>query len=437
VLAQPRSRADRIIDVALAVVVLGTVALLVVTGIAVPRQPVPRVTDADLAVDFTDDERARERAFRRRVRPLGLTAVALDVLVPTLLVASGVLASMLGAVAWPWWVRVALAVVLLRGTTRLSTLPLGVAVRRASLDVGLAAGTWRRWWRDVALSWLLGIALTTLTLIGWVGAMRVWPRAWWLPVAAAAALLVVLVSFLVPVVIEPLFARFEPMPDCDLRRDLLALAEVDRVTVGDVLIADASRRTTALNAYVSGLGRTRRVVVHDTLLDTGSPDEVRAVVAHELGHVVAHDVRTGTLLGAGGAVVTVALAAVLLGVNGVLARGHVPSTSDPAVVGLLVVGGAWLGLLTAPVQNMVSRRIERRADRHCLLRTGDAATVATMQRTLAVTNLAPLRPPRILHLWFGTHPTSPERIAAARAWAREHGLEVPAGLVTASKDAVD
>jgi STE24 endopeptidase len=410
------------------VVVIGAVLLLVLTVLAVPSQPVPDVSDDDLRGDFTDDERSRERGFRRRVRPLGLASVALDVLVPTLLVSSGWSSRLVERLDVPWWAGVVVGVVVLFGVSRIVTLPLGIAVRRASLDVGLAAGPWRRWWRDVAVAWLIGVVLTSMALVGWVGAMRAWPGNWWVPVGFAAAIVVVLVSFLVPVVIEPLFSRFAPMPDGELRQDLITLAAIDDVTVGDVLVADASRRTTALNAYVSGLGRTRRIVVHDTMLEAGSPDEVRAVVAHELGHVVAHDVRTGTLLGAWGAVLTVAFASVLLGLDRVLAWGHVTTTSEPAVVGLLVVGGAWLGVLSAPAQNLVSRRIERRADQHCLRRTADPATVASMQRTLAVTNLAPLRPPRLLHLWFGTHPTSPERIAAARAWARDHEIPVPGPL---------
>lgn len=410
---------------AAATAVLGALLLLAITARWVPRQPVPGVTDTDLARDFTEDERRRERAFRRRVRPWGLLAVALDVLVPTLLVVSGAVDRVVDAVPGPWWCAVLVAFLVLVLVTRAATLPSAVVVRRAAIEVGLATGSWARWVRDLVVGLGLALVLGGLATVGWIGAARLWPTAWWLPVAAAAAAVVVVASFLVPVLVEPLFLRFAPMPDGAQRDELLALAAADGVDVTDVLVADASRRTSALNAYVSGLGRTRRIVVHDTLLDRGGDDEVRAVVAHELGHVVAHDVRTGTLLGALGAAVTVAVAAVLLAQPTVLGWGHAVSVGDPAVVGLLVAGGAWLGLLSAPAQNAVSRRIERRADEHCLALTGDAEVVARMQRTLAVTNLAPLRPPRVLHLWFGTHPTSPERIAAARAWAAEHDVAVP------------
>jgi len=169
-------------------------------------------------------------------------------------------------------------------------------------------------------------------------------------------------------------------------------------------------------------------VVHDTLLDRGRDDEVRAVVAHELGHVVAHDVRTGTLLGAVGAALAVVAASLALDAAPVRDLVHVTGPEDPAIAGAVLVAGIWAALLTAPVQSAVSRRIERRADLHCLDRTRDPETVARMHRSLALVNVAPLRPPRVLHLWFGTHPTSPERIAAARAWATLHGVTPPEDL---------
>jgi STE24 endopeptidase len=406
---------------------LGSVLLLVVLTLRwVPPVPVPRVTDADIDADFAASEQARESDFRRRVRPLGLASVALGVVVPSLLVLSGAVAGVVEAVTGPWWVRVVLATTVVLLATRLVTLPVAVAVRRRTIAVGLATGSWSLWWRDVAVATVLSWVLTTAALVGWVGAVRAWPEVWWVVVAVVAALLVVLLSFVLPVLVEPLFARFSPLPDSPLRTRLLDLAARDGVRVRDVLVADASRRTSALNAYVSGLGPTRRIVVHDTLVDRGRDDEAYAVVAHELGHVVAHDVRTGTVLGAGAAVLGTAAAAVVLSWPWLLDLASVASPADPAVVGLLLALGAWAGLLSAPVQNAVSRRIERRADQHCLDLARDAATVAQMHRALAVTNLAPLRPPRLLHVWFGTHPTSPERIAAARLWAAQRGDEVPA-----------
>ena len=406
-------------------VIVGGALLALLTARWAPAVAVAAVSDADIDADFTPFEQEREAGFRRRVRPLGLLSVGLGAVLPTVLVVSGAVARAVGAVAGPWWGEVVVATTVVLLVSRAVTLPISVAVRRRTLAVGLATGSWALWWRDVAVAMLLSWGLTSAALVGWVGAARTWPELWWVVVAVVAALLVVVLSFVVPVLVEPLFARFAPLPDSPLRDRLLALAERDGVRVRDVLVADASRRTSALNAYVSGLGPTRRIVVHDTLVDHSRDDEAYAVVAHELGHVVAHDVRTGTVLGAGAAIVGAAAAAVALSWAWLLDAASVASPADPAVAGLLLALGAWAGLLSAPLQNAVSRRIERRADQHCLDLAGDAGTVASMHRSLAVTNLAPLRPPRLLHLWFGTHPTSPERIAAARQWAYAHGERVP------------
>jgi STE24 endopeptidase len=409
-----------------AALVAGSVLLVGLAMRWVPREPAAPVRPDDINRDFSADEQRRERAFRRRVRPWGLAGVALGVVVPTALVLTGATAAAAGAVGGGrWWAATAVTVVLVLAVERLITLPGAVRVRRESLRAGLAAGPWSRWWRDVAVSWLLGLVLTTAAMLAWVGAVRALPGSWWWVLAAGAAVVAVVLSFVLPVVVEPLFSRFEPMVEGPLRERLLALADRAGVGVRDVLVADASRRTTALNAYVSGLGPTRRVVVHDTLLDRGADDEAAAVVAHELGHVTAHDVRTGTALGALGAGLGVLAAALVLDWPPLLAAASVDGPGDPAVAGLLLALGAWAGLLSSPASSALSRRIERRADRFCLDLAGDPAAVAAMHRALAVTNLAPLWPVRILHLWFGTHPTSPERIAAARQWAAARGTEVP------------
>jgi STE24 endopeptidase len=411
---------------AMIVVLVGLALLVAIARIQVPRVATPVVDAAAIDRDFSAAEQRREQAFHRRVRPWSLLSVALGVLVPTALVVSGTLARV-AAASGSWWVGVVAVVTLTLAVTRLVTLPPSMIVRRCSLEVGLASGTWARWARDLVVAFLVGWLVSMLGLLGWMAAVRAWPSGWWLVVAPTAAGLTVLVSFVVPVVVEPLFARFTPLPDGPLRVRLLGLADADGVVVREVLVADASRRTSALNAYVSGLGATRRVVVHDTLVDRGRDDEVASVVAHELGHVVAHDVRTATVLGAGAVMVAVAASSVVWPVLEGLS--HSASADDAALTGALIAAGAWVSLLAAPVQNAVSRNVERSADVHALELTGDPGSVAVMHRSLSVVNLASLRPPRLLHLWFGSHPTSPERIAAAREWARQHGQAEPGDLL--------
>jgi STE24 endopeptidase len=201
----------------------------------------------------------------------------------------------------------------------------------------------------------------------------------------------------------------------DLRR-----SEVPGRLRDDVLVADASRRTTALNAYVSGFGSTRRIVLYDTLLKQAPPAEVELVVAHELGHAKHQDVLTGTLLGAlGGAAAVVGLW-LLLSWSPLLRRAGVASAGDARVVPLLLALAAVGGLLLTPATNLVSRRIETRADVGSLDLTGDVPTFVESQKRLALSNLSDLDPGPVVYALLFTHPSTTERIALAREWQRLH-----------------
>jgi STE24 endopeptidase len=208
------------------------------------------------------------------------------------------------------------------------------------------------------------------------------------------------------------------MPDSPLRTELVAMAARDRVPVRDVLVADASRRTKAVNAYVSGLGPTRRIVVYDTLLDRAEPAEVRSVVAHELGHARDRDVLTGTALGALGAATGVVAVYLLGSWTGLLRLAGVDSIAEPRALPLVLAVAAVAGLVAGPAQSLVSRRVEARADAHALALSADPATFVAMQERLSTVNLADPDPNRLEHLLFGSHPSTVERMAAARAYAR-------------------
>jgi STE24 endopeptidase len=190
------------------------------------------------------------------------------------------------------------------------------------------------------------------------------------------------------------------------------------VPVKDVLVADASRRTRAVNAYVSGLGPTRRIVVYDTLLREAPPAEVESVVAHELGHAKDRDVVTGTLIGALGAAAAVCALYLLGSWTGLLRRAGVESLAEPRAVALLLAITTVAGLVATPLQNAVSRRIEARADRHALALTRDPATFEAMQARLSQVNLGDPDPNAIEYTLFASHPSTVQRMAAARAWAR-------------------
>ena len=224
--------------------------------------------------------------------------------------------------------------------------------------------------------------------------------------------------------IEPIFNDFRPMAAGQLRDDLLAMAARDGVPVEDVLVADASRRTTALNAYVSGFGATRRIVVYDTLLRAPA-DRGRAGGRARAGPRQAGDVLSGTLVGGLGAACGACLL-YLVPRRGSCggARGS-PRSADPRAVGLVMGLLSLATVLSGPAQNLVSRHIEARADVHALNLTRDPATFVVMQKRLAVTNISDLSPDALEYVLYASHPTAPQRIALARSWAQLHGLTAP------------
>jgi STE24 endopeptidase len=368
------------------------------------------------------DAVAKGRAFHRELRPstYGSMVVALAVaLVLGLTPAGARLVSLCGRPFGDNWVARAvlggLAVVFASG---LATVPLAAWRRTVTLRYGLSTQSWGGWLVDLLKGFAVTAVLAAVALLGFYAVTRYAPRWWWTFAAAGAAALVVLLSFVFPVLVEPIFNKFTPMPDGPLRTDLIAMAARDGIPVRDVLVADASRRTRAVNAYVSGFGATRRIVVYDTLLEQASPEEVESVVAHELGHAKDRDVITGTALGALGAAGGV-IAVYLLGFwSGLLRRAGVDSIAEPRAVALLLAVAAVVGAVSGPAQNLMSRHVEARADAHALALTADPETFEAMEARLALLNLADPDPNRIEYLLFASHPSTVERIAAARAYAR-------------------
>jgi STE24 endopeptidase len=411
----------------LVAVVLG-IALAVVIAVVTPWHPLPTPpggrTPVDPSAVFTPEQIARAEAFAGALRPASLASLLLSLAVSALFGLTRAGAATARTVArplgggWVWQVLLGTVAILVAG--RLVTLPLSAYGEMVRHRFGLSTRGWGLWARDVATSTGISAGLTALGLLALVALARRAPRSWWAWAGAGAAALVVVGSFLYPLVIEPAFNRFESMPASELRTELFALAERSGSPIQDVLVADASRRTTALNAYVSGFGSTRRIVVYDTVLDQLSDAEIESIAAHELGHVANEDVLTGTLIGALGAGAGVAFLGWLLGATPLLRRAGVSGPGDGQVVGLLLFLLAVGTLVSTPVQNLVSRHIEARADLHALDLTQDPASFVAVQRELGVANLSDPDPPAVWQWFFGSHPTVPERVAFAADWAKVH-----------------
>jgi STE24 endopeptidase len=300
----------------------------------------------------------------------------------------------------------AVAVALSVAVTAL-TLPVRAISRERAKDVGLVTQDWVGWLGDVGK----GVAIEAV-IVGAGGAvlvfgMRRFGRNWWAPAAAVAVGFGVVMTYASPLLIEPLFNTFKPLPAGQLRSDVLALAEEAGVEVGEVYEMDASRRTTAANAYVAGLGSTKRVVLYDTLLRDFSEDEVRLVVAHELGHVHYDDVPRGLLYLA--IVAPFGMFAVAR-----LSERLAPA-GGPAAVPAVALSLALLLPAVTMISNQLSRAVEARADRFSLELTEAPDALIGFQQRIVVKNVSDPEPPTWTSFLLGTHPTAMQRIGQALA----------------------
>ena len=244
-----------------------------------------------------------------------------------------------------------------------------------------------------------------------VAVTRRFPRQWWLPLGAGSVAFGAGLAALAPVVLDPIFNDFTRLPEGELRSDVLALARDAGVSVGEVFSVDASRRTTAANAYVTGLGPTKRVVLFDTLLDRYSRDEIRLVVAHELAHVRHRDVRRGL---AYAAIVAPATALAVQRLSWELSAERGTPATLPAVALAAILASGPIGL----IGNRLSRAMERRADHFALELAGVPDAFVSFERTIALQNVADVDPPRWVSRLLATHPPTAERIGAAVAFAQ-------------------
>ena len=305
--------------------------------------------------------------------------------------------------------------------TSVAPLPVSAISRQRAIDVGLVTQSWAGWAGDLAKAWTIGAIIAAAG--GAIAVVLLRRRRWWLPAAAVVVAFGAAITYGAPVVVDPLFNEFEELPEGRLRTDVLKLARRAGVEVGEVYVMDASRRTTAANAYVAGLGRTKRVVLYDTLVDgipreeggRGSRDEdaftreeVELVVAHELAHVHYRDVPAGLLFLAIVAPFGLYAVARLVG-----------DTRGPAAIPRLALSLAIVVPLVTTVSNQLSRRVEARADSFSLKLTDQPDAFIGFEQRIAVRNVSDPDPPALRTFVFGTHPPTIERIGIAEAYRRD------------------
>lgn len=293
-------------------------------------------------------------------------------------------------------------------------LPFAALARHRALAVGLATQSWRGWAVDTVKAQAIESAMAAAGAALALSVVRRRPRDWWLLAGPGSVALGGALATLGPVLLAPRFNRFSPLPQGDARDDVLALAGAAGVRVGEVFGVDASRRTVAANAYVTGLGPTKRVVLYDTLLEGFARDEVRIVVAHELSHVRHRDVWRSLAFSA-----LVALPAALTA-RELSARFGAPGAAagESAALPALALAAGLAGAPAALAAARLSRAVERRADAEALRMTGAPRALIAFWRGLAVRNLADPDPPGLPARMLATHPPVVERIGAALAYER-------------------
>src|SRR6266568_8555800 len=275
----------------------------------------------------------------------------------------------------------------------------------------------RAWIWDEVKGFLLSAILAGLLVELLYFIIREFPQYWWLMAWLGFLGVTVLLAQLAPVVLFPIFYKFEPLQDEELKLRLVRLGERAGTRVRGVYKWHLSEKSKKANAALTGLGGTRRIILADTLLNNYSPDEIEAVLAHELGHHVYRHILKGIAVHAG--VTFVGFWAANWALHYAVDRLHMFETlSDFANLPLLALIFALLSFLLMPAMNAFSRFNERQADRYAFENIASVDPFISSMNKLAVQNLAERTPSRWVEWWFHSHPAIARRVAAAEAWGR-------------------
>ena len=281
---------------------------------------------------------------------------------------------------------------------------------------GLSVMSVKAWLRDVFVGLALELVLGTVLLEIIYFLLAAQPLTWWLWVALALLFFSVIMANLAPVLLFPLFYKFRPLPEGDLSRRLLALADRAHTRVRGVYTFDMSRKTTAANAALMGLGNTRRIVLGDTLLKEFTDEEIEVVLAHELGHHVHNDIWKSLILQSALTLGGLYLVNVIF--HWALAPLHYRDLADPATLPLLLALTGLFGLIIMPLNNGFSRSIESQADEYALQSTHMIEPYKSAMARLANQNLAEAEPSPIVEFLFYSHPSTSKRLRHADIFSR-------------------
>ena len=277
----------------------------------------------------------------------------------------------------------------------------------------------RSWLWDEVKGFLLGLILASILVELLYFMIRESPQHWWILTWGLFMSFFVVMAQLAPVVLFPIFYKFEPLDNEDLRRRLVQLSEQAGTRVRGVYRWNLSEKSKKANAALTGLGSTRRIILADTLLDNYAPEEIEAVLAHELGHHVHRHIMKSILVQAGITLFGFWVANFVLHYS--VDHHMFEELSDFANLPLLAITATLISLMLMPALNAYSRYNERQADRYAFESITSVEPFISSMNKLAQQNLAERTPARWIEVLFHSHPAIAKRVAAAEAWSRAQG----------------
>jgi len=284
---------------------------------------------------------------------------------------------------------------------------------------GFNTTTRRLWLTDLCKSTAISLLLLAVLVAAALGLIHGSPDFWWFWLWCFFAVFTIFLMYIAPYVIEPLFFKFSPIAEQGLEDKIMAMMAKAEVKVSRVMQVDASRRSHHANAYFSGIGRVKKVVLFDTLLKQMNHEEILAILAHELGHWKQGHIRKRLLLIEAGALLSFYLAYRLLAWGGLPGLVGLTQLSLPAQAVILMFLGSLAAFPLTPLSNWLSRRQERQADRFGCKLSGDPGALSSALIKLSGKNLANLHPHPLYAKFYYSHPPVVERILSIRKAASE------------------
>jgi STE24 endopeptidase len=280
---------------------------------------------------------------------------------------------------------------------------------------GLSRESMKNWFIDQAKSGAISYTLSCACFLGFYWVLAAYPSSWWIPLAFGWIVLGIVLAYLTPVAIVPMFYKYERLPDGALRARLIVLANSMGIRLLDVYHIDFSKRTAKANAALIGLGSSKRVILSDTLRAAFTSEEIVVIAAHEFAHF-----RCGHTMKLMLASACISLGFFYAGFHTYktfLAWWGLSSLADPACIPLIFLYIACMGLISTPAMNALCRRFESAADKAAIQATGSVAAFISAMEKLADQNLLDRDPPAVFVWLFHSHPPVSERIARARLLA--------------------